>query len=240
MTGKKIFVIKAGDTFADLIEAKGNFEDWIISGLGLETDLVQVVNAERGEGLPGPDAVQGAVISGAHSMVTQDLSWSLNLERWTRQIIEAGIPILGICYGHQIMARAMGGEVDFHPRGTEIGTTQIHCLEGCKEDLLFSSLPTCFKVHVFHSQSVSVLPPGAEVLAENGFEPHQAFRMGAAAWGVQFHPEATAEVTRGYIRNLSEDLVSQGLDIQELEATLEETPFAAALLEKFGNIAAGR
>ena len=109
------YVIKAGDTFPDLIEQMGNFEDWIISGTGLAPERVRVVNAEAGEALPDPETVRGAVISGSHSMVTQGLAWSLALEDWARQMIAAKVPLLGICYGHQIMARAMGGRVDFHP-----------------------------------------------------------------------------------------------------------------------------
>lgn len=234
---KKFFIIKAGDTFGDLIEEYGDFEDQIAAGLGQAPDFVRVVNAEKGETLPGPEEMLGAVISGAHAMVTQDLDWSLRLEQWTRKTILAGIPLLGICYGHQIMARAMGGTVDFHPKGTEIGTREIRCLGTADADSLFSGLPQRFQVHLYHSQSVIRLPEGAVLLAENGFEPHQAFRIGDCAWGVQFHPEACAAITRGYIRNLRAALESEGQDIDALTGTLAETPHAAALLKRFGDLA---
>jgi GMP synthase (glutamine-hydrolysing) len=235
-SGKKLFVIKAGDTFPDLIRDYGDFEDWIISGLGLDRAMVQVVNVEKGEPLPKPESVRGAVISGSHFMVTQDLDWSLGLEDWTREMVGAGIPLLGICYGHQILARALGGSIDFHPRGIEIGTKEIFCLPVCSQDPLFRDLPGKFKAHLFHSQSVIQLPDSALLLAQNDFEPHQVFRVGEAAWGVQFHPEAFADVTKGYIDNLQEEVEKQGQDLDRLIQELEETPYAASLLEKFARL----
>jgi len=231
-----LVVVKAGDTFPELIREYGNFEDWIIQGLGRDRSCCRVVNVEKGEELPGPGDLRGAVISGAHSMVTQDLGWSLALEAWTREMLGARIPLLGICYGHQILARAAGGTIDFHPRGSEIGTREIVCLPACKADPLFKRLPQTFKAHVFHSQSVIQLPDTAVLLARNEFEPHQAFRVGEAAWGVQFHPEAFAAATRGYILNLADTVRSQGNDPNELINELEETPYAADLLKGFGDL----
>lgn len=233
---KPLFIIKAGDTFGDIIPDHGDFEDQIAAGLGLPAQAMAVVNAEQEEALPEPDRMRGAVISGAHSMVTQDRPWSLALEAWTRKAILAGVPVLGICYGHQIMARAMGGAVDFHPRGTEIGTREVRCHGAARRDDLFSRTPSCFLVHVYHSQSVIRLPEGAVCLAGNDFDPHQAFRVGDRAWGVQFHPEACADITRGYIRNLAGPLTDEGQDIESLYATLKETPHAAALLKRFGSM----
>lgn len=232
---RPLVVVKAGDTFPELIREYGDFEDWIIKGLGCDASCCQVVNVEKGEALPGPGGLRGAVISGAHSMVTQDLDWSLALEAWTREMM-AEVPLLGICYGHQILARAMGGTVDFHPRGTEIGTREIYCLPACESDPLFKAMPKTFKAHVFHSQSVTQLPDSTVLLAKNEFEPHQAFRAGKAAWGVQFHPEAFAAATRGYILNLADTVRGQGQDPELLIGDLDETPYAAALLKRFGDL----
>lgn len=233
---KGIYVIKAGETFEDLKASRGDFEDWIISGMGLDPGAVTVINAEGGEPLPAVHQVRGAVISGSHAMVTQDLAWSLALEAWTREMVSARIPLLGICYGHQILARALGGRVDFHPGGTEIGTRMIRCHGACGKDPLFTGLPEAFRVHLFHSQSVLGLPQGAVLLAGGDFDPHQAFRAGSCAWGVQFHPEADAGITRGYIRNLEAELTREGQDIGALKETLEETPEGSALLRRFAGL----
>ncbi len=232
----KLFIIKAGSTFPDMAAEQGDFEDWIINGLGLDNSLLEVVDVENGGALPDLSVVRGAVISGAHAMVTQNLDWSLTLEVWTKQLVEAKIPVLGICYGHQILARAMGGTADFHPKGTEIGTTEIICLPESVQDSLFKDLPGTFKGHVVHSQSVIQLPGNAVLLAQNAFESHHGFRIGDSAWGVQFHPEFSIRAMRGYIEHLAETVSSEGQNPENLIRGLEETPHSAALLTRFGNL----
>ncbi|HCY87085.1 MAG TPA: glutamine amidotransferase, partial [Desulfobacteraceae bacterium] len=147
--------------------------------------------------------------------------------------------VLGICYGHQILARAMGGAVDYHPGGAEIGTVDIHCLPEAGKDVLFNDLPPVFKGHVVHSQTVTRLPEGAVLLARNEFEPHHGFRVGERAWGVQFHPEFSVPATRGYIHHMTATIQNQGKDRDMLLAALEETPYPAGLLRRFGRLAVG-
>jgi len=230
---KPIVIVKTGKTFPDLINEYGDFEDWISKGLGqLE---IKVANAES-DPLPEPDQIRGAIVSGSHAYVTDGLHWCLRLEAWTKKIIDHQIPLLGICFGHQVIAKAMDGIVDFHPMGLEIGTREIELLPSCDNDPLFMGLPGRFKVHLFHSQSVIHLPPKATLLARNEFEPHQAFRIGKNAWGVQFHPEANSAATKGYIRNLSEDVKSADWDPGQLFEQIEETSYSASLLKRFAEL----
>lgn len=230
---KPIVIVKTGETFPDLIDKYGDFEDWISKGLGQPEHEIKVVNAEL-DPLPEPNQIRGAIISGSHVYVTDNLYWCLRLEEWTKKIIDRQISLLGICFGHQVIAKAMGGIVDFHPTSLEIGTKEIELLPDCNNDPLFMGLPDRFKVHLFHSQSVIQLPPKATLLARNEFEPHQAFRIGENAWGVQFHPEANSAVTKGYIWNLLADVRSAYLDPDQLIEQVEETPYSASLLKRFG------
>lgn len=232
---KPIIIVKTGKTFPDLIKKYGDFEDWISKGLGRLENEIKVIDAVL-EPLPHPDQIKGVVISGSHAYVNDNMDWSLRLEDWTKELLKNQIPLLGICFGHQIMAKAMGGVVDFHPISLEIGTRDVELLASCDTDPLFRGLPSRFKVHVFHSQSVIQLPHNALVLAKNEFEPHQAVRIGQNAWGVQFHPEANVAVTHGYIQNLKDDVNASGQDPDQLLKQLEETPYAAALLKRFGNL----
>ncbi len=236
---KPLVILKAGDTFPDLIEPFNDFETWIETGLELGTRPVEVVDARTAETLPAPGQIQGAVISGSHAYVTDGLDWSLKLEAWTRELVRCRVPVLGICYGHQILGKALGGTVDFHPVSLEIGTRDIALTRSATGDPLFQGLPRQFKAHVFHSQSVTVLPPEAILLAKNSFEPHQAFRVGDNAWGVQFHPEAFAAITKGYIQHLEADVRASGQDPDTLIDQLEETPFAASILKRFSSLVSG-
>jgi GMP synthase (glutamine-hydrolysing) len=236
MTQPTILIVKTGDTFADLIGSFGDFEDWIRKGLGAGKDQVRVVNAPAFEPLPEPGTFNGTVIAGSHAMVTQNLDWSLAVEAWLAPVVGAGIPVLGICYGHQLLAKAMGGKVDFHPGGLEIGTNPITLTADALSDPLFQGLPQVFNAHTCHSQTVLALPPGAVVLAKNTHDPHHAFRLGPAAWGVQFHPEYTPDIMDGYIRNMSPMILALGKDPAEAQQQVIETTEAAQVLTRFAGL----
>lgn len=167
----------------------GDFDDWTITALGAVDVGIDIVDAERCDDLPVAEECAGVVITGSRSMVTDNLPWSVNLEEWIPSLLEVGTPFFGICYGHQLLARAAGGRAGFHPQGREIGTLSVHLLPDCSGDPLFGSLPQSFLVHATHLQTVLTLPKGATRLAANAHEPNHAFRIGNWAWGVQFHPE---------------------------------------------------
>jgi GMP synthase (glutamine-hydrolysing) len=236
MTQATILIVKTGDTFADLIGSFGDFEDWIRQGLGVDKDQIQVVNAPAFEVLPEPGTFSGAVIAGSHAMVTQNLDWSLAVEAWLAPVVAAGVPVLGICYGHQLLAKAMGGKVDFHPDGLEIGTQSITLTVDGLSDPLLKGLPPVFTAHTCHSQTVLALPPGAVNLAKNTHDPHHAFRLGHAAWGVQFHPEYTPDIMAGYIRNMSPVIQALGKDPAEVQQQVINTPEAAQVLTRFAGL----
>ncbi len=233
---KKLHIIKAGSTFDGTASRYGDFDEMTIRGLGVEHNHIFVVNADHGDGLPSPDSCSGAIITGAHCMVTDNLPWSLAIEAWIQTIVAAQIPLLGICYGHQLLGRAMGGRVDYHPQGREVGTFDVRLRSECREDLLFSGLPTQFPVHTTHSQSVLALPPGAVLLAENDFEAHHAFRLGPCAWGVQFHPEYDSRIMRDYILAQANSLTDAGRNLDTLLSAVRETPDASSVLQKFASL----
>jgi GMP synthase (glutamine-hydrolysing) len=130
----------------------------------------------------------------------------------------------------------MGGQVDYHPEGKEIGTVKIQLNTGYINDTLFQSLPQQFHVHVSHSQSILHLPAGAISLAENVHDSNQAFRLGDFAWGVQFHPEYDANIMRSYILEQAEELKLKGQDVSALLDAVRATPHAAQVLQDFARV----
>jgi GMP synthase (glutamine-hydrolysing) len=237
---KSLYIIKAGSTFATEVARLGDFEEWVRRGLGDLPCPVAVVNAEAGEALPAPERCAGAVVTGSHAMVTDNLPWSLAIERWIGELIATGVPFLGICYGHQLLSRAAGGEVGYHPRGREVGTVSIELtLEG-ERDALFDAIPARFAAHATHAQSVLRLPPGAVHLASNNFEPNHAFRVGESAWGVQFHPEYTREIMELYVRDEIADLEVAGEDAGVLRDAVSDAPLAGRVLTNFASLAGRR
>ncbi|NTU57797.1 MAG: glutamine amidotransferase [Chlorobiaceae bacterium] len=234
---KKLFIVKAGSTFSTLVEPLGDFEDWVETGLGMKGTQVQVIDAAGGEQLPVAEACAGVVVTGSHAMVTDELPWSVGIERWISTLLDASVPFLGICYGHQLLGRAAGGTVGYHPAGREVGTVTVDLTAEALRDGLFQEMPRRFPVHATHAQSVLRLPPGAVLLAGNSHEAHHAFRIGQCAWGVQFHPEYRAEVMRGYIEEQRLLLQTEGRDVDAMMAMVSDTADAGKVLRNFATLA---
>jgi GMP synthase (glutamine-hydrolysing) len=130
--------------------------------------------------------------------------------------------------------------VGFHPRGRETGTHPVELLDSASDDPLLKALPRQFQAQLTHRQSVLRLPPNAVLLARNEFEPHQAFRLGPCAWGVQFHPEFSLEVMQAYLEVQAPDLKKEGLDADALLTGVRNAPEASSLLDRFSRIVMNR
>lgn len=233
---KKLFLIKLGDTMPELSARRGDFEDWFLAGLGVEPVQTQVFDPRGGAAFPALGEIAGILLTGSHCMVTDGLPWSERAAAWVRSAVEAGIPALGICYGHQLLARAFGGRVGNNPNGTQEGTTTIRLTPEGARDVLLGSLEAGFDAQVSHTQSVLALPDGAIRLAFDGWDANQAFRVGENAWGLQFHPEFDTEIAEAYIQAESGALLVQGQDPIKILAGVRQTPVAARLLQQFARL----
>lgn len=237
---RPLVVVKTGDTHAALADTLGDFEHWIARGLGPLALPLVVLDPRRGDTLPAPHALAGAVVTGSHAMVSDRAPWSEATARWLAVAAQHNVPLLGICYGHQLLAHALGGEVDDHLHGQEIGTVGIDLLPDAAHDPLFAGLPVRIDAHAAHRQSAHTLPPGSLRLAVNAWEQNQAFRFGACAWGVQFHPEFDEAAMRGYIDMLDHAHPNASARWAELRAGLRPTPQAARLLQRFAQFVEAR
>ncbi|MBA4256177.1 MAG: GMP synthase [Polaromonas sp.] len=266
LTSTPILIVKLGDTLPELKANLGDFEHWIAQGLQAEDAPVHIEVADprpaplghtepppsgsahhptQPTPLPDPTTVvqrrMGVVVTGSHAMVTDREPWSETTAAWLAKLVALGVPVLGICYGHQLLAHALGGEVGYHPQGLEAGTICVEPTAHAASDPLLGHLGTTpFAAPSAHRQSVHRLPPGATVLARNHFEAHHAFRVGECAWGVQFHPEFGPDATRTYVRHLADTLHSQGVDAQALADAVAPSPEAARVLARFAHWVAQR
>ncbi|MCG8589961.1 MAG: glutamine amidotransferase [Proteobacteria bacterium] len=230
---KPLCLVKTGSTVPGVRARRGDFEDWIQAASAARGVEWQLVDVQQDAPLPSPEAVSGVVVTGSSAMVSHREPWSERAARWLGSAARADIPILAICYGHQLLAHGLGGEVGPNPRGREIGTVEVSLRPEALRDPLFEGLPQRLPANASHVESVLRLPPGAVRLAENPADPHHAFRVGRHAWGVQFHPEFDADVMRGYLEERRQVLASEGLDAEALQAAARDTPAAAGLLDRF-------
>jgi len=236
---KPLFIACAGETFPAISQQEGDFTDWIQAGLG---DGVKSFSTDVRSCPPLPEitSIAGVIVTGSQAMVSDREPWSERLAQWLRELVAQDVPVLGICYGHQLLAHAFGGEVGYHPSGIEIGTSDIRLTPGASDDPLFHTLPSQFSAQEVHRQSVLKLPQNARWLARGEFESHQAFRIGNYGWGVQFHPEFSATAMRGYITEMREVLREEGRNPDLLAANVRPSPQAHALLARFAGFALHR
>lgn len=226
-------IMKTGETLEPLRAGGEDFEDWMRAGLGLDAEAAPALSVHLGQPLPEASTLAGVVITGSPAMLTDGAAWNLVAADWVRDAVARGLPVLGICYGHQLLAHACGGQVDYHPAGREIGTVPVTLTAAAREDVLLAALPECFHAHTSHSQAVLTLPDRAVLLAASAHDAHHAFRIGERAWGVQFHPEFTARVMRTYVQVRQEALREEGFDVDALLRDVVETPAASAILRRF-------
>lgn len=235
----RVVILKTGATYPALRTAFGDFDSWFVARLAPELNI-HVVDVTVDD-LPGrPEDWDGIVITGSPAMVSDREPWSEQTASWLANAVRAETPVLGVCYGHQLLAHALGGEVGFHPRGRESGTHPVELLDAALDDPLFQGLPRQFPAQLTHRQSVLRLPDNAVLLGRNEFEAHQAFRLGPCAWGVQFHPEFSSEVMRAYLEVQAPDLKKEGLDAGALLAGVRNAPEASSLLDRFSQIVMNR
>ncbi len=233
---KPIAIIQTGHTYPQIREHYGDFDDWIAQGLGLSLPVIKV-DATDERPLPAPASLAGVVITGSHAMVTEAQPWMRQLAHWLFATLHSTpqLPVLGLCFCHQLLAQALGGEVADNPLGMEMGTVPLRLTPAGYQDPLLGAMVGHPWAQVVHKQSVLTSPPGCTVLASNVHDACQAFRYGERAWGVQFHPEFSADVMRAYLQALSGDSLSQ----QQVDAHLQEVREchdASAILARFAQL----
>lgn len=233
---RPLLIVKTGSSLPELVARRGDYEDWIRAGLGCAPERVQVVCVQEGGRLPPPEAVAGVVVTGSSALVSRREPWSEATGRWLLEVLETRRPLLGICYGHQLLAQALGGRVGANPRGREIGSIEVLPRPEAADDLLLGGLPAPWRFQATHVEAVLELPPGARCLAGSRLDPHQAFAVGERAWGVQFHPEFDADVIRAYLRARRQILRDEGLDADALLHGVRESAHGGRVLRRFAEL----
>lgn len=223
-----LLILVTGDPPPAVRAAHGGYDDMIRRTIGEAWEGGYAVADARAPLAP-PGGHAGVVVTGSSASVHHREPWMLAAEAWLRNEVGRGTPVLGICFGHQLLAQALGGEVTPNPRGQERGTVPIRATGA---DGLLPAGAT-FPGNAWHDDTVARLPPGAVSLAISDRDENQMLRFAPRCHGVQFHPEFDGAVLRSYVAARADELRADGHDVPALERTASDTAASAGLLSRF-------
>jgi GMP synthase (glutamine-hydrolysing) len=200
-----------------------------------------------GDTIPTLDGYAGLLVMGGAMSANDDdvLHWISPVKELIRDAVSEGVPTLGICLGHQLIAAALGGRVTPNPSGQQVGLLDVGWTDAAAADPLFAGLATPRRGVQWNYDVVVELPTGATVLAETPGGELQVVRYTERAWGVQLHPEVDAAIVATWVTDSERgELADRGLDadglVAEIEAARTELDHAwAPLAAGFADIAVG-
>ncbi|MGP1356619.1 type 1 glutamine amidotransferase [Roseicyclus sp.] len=182
-----IGILQTGHVPEEISAQQGEYSDMfrrLLGGRGFEFRVFDVVDMDFPE---GPEAADGWVITGSRHGAYEDHPWIPPLEELIRGIRDAGRPLVGVCFGHQIIAQALGGKVIKYPGGWAVGLRRYRI--GGRE----------VSLHAWHQDQVVELPPGATVLGDSEMTAHAVLAIGERILTIQPHPEFGRPVVEGLI-----------------------------------------
>ena len=201
------------------------------AGLGRLGDLVgcriDERRPDRGDDLPhdlaGHDGL--VVLGGSMAAWEDDVApWLPATRRLMAAAVEQGVPTLGICLGAQLLALATGGRVERGSAGLEVGLVELTLTPQAAEDELMGAvqarLGRRLSAPEWHQDAITELPPGAVPLVTGERYPHQGFRLGERAWGIQYHPEVSTQDWQDWMDGGHGAVRTEGLHPHEVTAAM--------------------
>ncbi len=190
-----IGILQTGLAPEALAPEMGDYPDMfarLLEGHGFTFRTYKVVEGEFPKGVAD---CQGWLITGSRHGVYEDHPWIPPLEQFIRDCFTARVPVVGICFGHQIVAQAMGGKVERFASGWAVGATDY--------DFAGEKLT----LNAWHRDQVVQAPPGAKVIASNDFCANAALLYDDRALTVQAHPEFRPAFVDGLMKTRGKGLV---------------------------------
>jgi len=220
----KIGILQAGHSPEGLVAEFGDYGDLYVRFLRGYGFVFQIYAVVDGEFPASINEVDGWVVTGSRYGAYEPLDWIPKLESFLREAFAAKKPIVGICFGHQVLAQALGGVVEKYSGGWSVGPTE------------YSSGDTTLVLNAWHQDQVVKLPPGAQVLASSDICENAILAYGDQALSIQAHPEFGAEFLHALVEKRGRGNVPDALlDAAEsrLDIALSNQPIGDRIAEFF-------
>lgn len=224
----RIGLVQCGHVHPDLVPEHGDYPELFADLLGPYGIELSTFDVDHGQ-FPGElDDLDGWVISGSADSAYDDLPWIHQTEDLLRELVERRAPMVAVCFGHQLLAQAMGGTVAKSPDGWGAG---VHAYELVGEPLPWMDPPPHGPLRLIasHQDQVTALPEGAVLLARTDHCPVAAYALGTSAFAIQPHPEFTAAVSRGLVERRRDRIGPEASDaaLASLDESLDRDVLAA-------------
>lgn len=232
MAAGRLLFLQNGTTRESVVKLDERFESW-----GLDVDRYWAFNGEFPERLSG---YGGIYISGSPHGAYEDVPF---IHREHELIVEAagkGIPMLGVCFGHQILASALCGRDQVYRRNTcEVGFKFLDVSKAAVDDTIAADLHPAVEMFVWHNDEVRGDHPDMTIIATSEDCPNHVFRYrDLPIWGIQGHPDVTLEESRSWFEENRGDLEADGADVDELHRVAVEADTAKTMLRRFAGLVA--
>ena len=194
---------------------------------------LRVVALHAGGEVPADlDDVDGVLTCGGHHSLHNGPPWLEREMGYLKAAHEEALPVVGVCLGCQILAKALGGEVG-PLEGIELGWHPVDLTAAGIEDPLHAGLPwSSMQLH-WHRDEVKAVPPDARVLARSTRSPVQAWALGLRTYGFQYHPEVELETAERWADEDPQGLEQAGISREQLrEQTRLHYPALARLTQR--------
>ncbi len=235
----RICILKAGHAIDEVCRQIADFEELIARRMEYPLQGIDVVDLAGDTEARVPERPAGVIITGARLMVADRGGIFFRLISLAGMYLKKKVPILGICYGHQVLASLFGGSIAYLDGGVEIGTVAMARTAAGTDDELFSVLPEHFYGHASHRETVASASVTSLCCAKGERDAHHALSFGEGAWGIQFHPEFTEEVMRLYLSSQRESLEGEGCNVDHLLQMVRYDDAGPLLLRRFRDICLG-
>lgn len=233
MAGRRLLYLQNGKTRQSVARLDERFEHW-----GLEVDRYWAYAGEFPDDVTGYD---GIFLSGSPHGAYEDIPFIHREHELIVRAGAAGVPMLGICFGHQILASALcGRDQVFRRRTCEVGYKWLDVTEAAVGDAVADELAPQVYMFVWHNDEVRAGHPDMTILATSDDCPNHVWRYrDQPIWGIQGHPEITLAQSRIWFEENRQRLETDGAVIEDLHRSADEATVAKTTLTRFTDVVRG-